>query len=150
MAKQKENENFQSNGDVCKTNSGSRIIGGWFSVFKLNGSDVVDRDNEVVDIASYNDAFIDFSKNYRDANFDHDGVIKGCLIDNILIDSEEMAKMIVSEITGMNKEDIPVVKLGHFGSFQITEQSDYDEAIKNKLMFSIEGLCSREEISEDE
>ena len=150
MAKQKENENFQSNGDVCKTNSGSRIIGGWFSVFKYKGAEVLDLDNEVVDMESYNDVFIDFSINHRVANFDHDGVVKGHLIDNILIDSEEMAKMIVSEITGMKKEDIPIVKLGHFGSFQITEQNDYDEAIKNKLMFSIEGLCSREEILEDE
>lgn len=141
-------DTFKATGSVTKADGNNQIIGGWFSVFKINGEDVVDSDNEVIDIASYNDAYIDFAKNYRDANFDHDGEVVGTLIDNILIDSVEMAKMLVSEITGMAPEDIPVQKLGHFGSFQLENTEDYEEAIANKLMFSIEGSCIREEVED--
>lgn len=143
-----ENE-FRSTGNVTKADSGNQIIGGWFTVFKVDGETVVDSDNEVIDIASYNKAYIDFSINYRDANFDHGDAVKGTLIDNILIDSVGMAKMLVAEITGMDPDDIPVQKLGHFGSFQITEKSDYDEAVANKSMFSIEGSCTREVIEDE-
>ena len=144
----KDNE-FKATGNVTKTDGNSQIIGGWFSVFKVDGEDVVDSDNELVDMASYNEAYIDFSKNYRDANFDHEDAVKGTLIDNILIDSVEMAKMLVSEITGMDPDDIPVKKLGHFGSFQIHDKADFDDALANKTMFSIEGTCQRE-VVEDE
>lgn len=140
---------FKASGSVTKTDGCNQIVGGWFSVFKVDGEDVVDSDNEIIDMASYNDAYIDFSKNYRDANFDHEGAIKGTLIDNILIDSVEMAKMLVAEITGMAPEDIPVVKLGHFGSFQIHDKDDYAEVVASKHMFSIEGTCTREVIEDD-
>jgi len=139
-------ENFKASGKIEKTDSNYQIIGGWFTVFKVDGEDVVDSDNELVDMASYSEAYIDFAKNYRDANFDHDGDSVGTLVDNILIDSPEFAKMLVHEITGIPIEDIPVQKLGHFGSFQIEDKEDYDNAIKSKLMFSIEGTCVREEI----
>ena len=141
-------DKFSGSGSITKTSSNNRIIGGWFTVFKVDGDEVVDSDNELVDIPSYNDAYIDFSKNYRDANFDHEESVKGTLIDNILIDSVEMAKMLVSEITGMDPADIPVKKLGHFGSFQLNTQEDYDDACANKLMFSIEGSCIREEVDD--
>ncbi len=137
---------FKSKGKVSHTVSKHQIIGGWFSVFKVDGEDVVDCDNEIVDIESYADAYIGFSKEYRQANFDHIGGKRGSLIDNILIDTEEFAKMIVHEITGIPIDDIPVKKLGHFGSFQIEDKDDYEDAVKNKLMFSIEGKCVREEV----
>jgi hypothetical protein len=54
--------------------------------------------------------------------------------------------MLVHEITGIPLDEIPVKKLGHFGSFQIESKDDYDNAIKSKLMFSIEGTCIREEV----
>lgn len=146
MKKQKD---YVSKGNVTKTDGSSQIVGGWFSVFKVDGEDVVDSDNEVIDMPSYNEAFIDFSKNYRDANFDHAGASKGTLIDNILIDSVEMAKMLVSEITGMAPEDITVKKLGHFGSFQIHDADDYAEVVASKHMFSIEGTCNREVIEDE-
>jgi hypothetical protein len=136
---------FRSQGEVCKTDTDHRIIGGWFSVFKLDGQEVVDLDNEVIDVESYREAFIDFSKDYRAANFDHEGGERGTLIDNILIDTPEFAKMLVHEITGIPMDEIPVRKLGHFGSFQIHNDADYEEARKGKLMFSIEGSCVREE-----
>lgn len=141
-----QKDTFTSSGDIAKTDRGNQIIGGWFSVFKVNGETVVDSDNEEIDIASYNKVFIEFSKEYRDANFDHEDAVKGTLIDNILIDSPEMAKMLVHQITGIPMEDIPVQKLGHFGSFQIHDKDDYDEAVKGKLMFSIQGTCQREEV----
>jgi hypothetical protein len=147
MANKKDD--YLSTGSVTKADGNNQIIGGWFSVFKLDGDTVLDSDNEEVDIPSYNQVFIDFSKNYRDANFDHQAEIKGTLIDNILIDSVDMAKMLVSEITGMSKEDIPVKRLGHFGSFQITDPVDYADAVANKLMFSIEGTCKRVEVKDE-
>ena len=142
-------DTFSAGGNIAKTDASNRIIGGWFSVFKVDGKIVVDSDNEQVDIASYNKVFIDFSKNYRDANFDHEDEVKGSLIDNILIDTPEMAKMLVHEITGIPMDDIPVQKLGHFGSFQIHDEADYAEAIKNKLMFSIQGTCQRVEVDDN-
>ena len=137
---------FKSKGKISHSVSKHQIIGGWFSVFKVDGEIVVDSDNEEVDIESYAEAYIEFSKNYRNANFDHVGKSRGTLIDNILIDSSEFAKMLVHEITGIPIEDIPVQKLGHFGSFQITDPKDFDKAQKGKLMFSIEGTCRREEV----
>lgn len=139
-------DTYKSAGDVCQSDDSHQIIGGWFSVFKLDGDDVYDSDNEVIDIESYRTAFIEFSKEYRDANFDHKGDSRGTLIDNILIDSPEFAKMLVHQITGLPMDEIPVQKLGHFGSFQINKLEDFEEAKKGKLMFSIEGTCTREEI----
>jgi len=141
-----ENDTFKSVGKVSHTVAKHKIIGGWFSVFKVDGDMVVDLDNEEIDISSYTDVYVDFSKNYRAANFDHKGETRGALIDNILIDSVEFAKMLVSEITGMDPKDIPVKKLGHFGSFQINDEKDFEAAKKGKLMFSIEGTCDRVEI----
>lgn len=143
-------ETFSAGGHVAKTDAGNQIIGGWFSVFKVKGKTIVDSDNEEVDIESYNKVFIDFSKNHRDANFDHEDEIKGTLIDNILIDTPEMAKMLVHEITGIPMDEIPVEKLGHFGSFQIHDKADYEDAVKNKLMFSIQGTCRRVEVEDNE
>jgi len=140
---------FKSEGSISHSVSKHQIIGGWFSVFKIDDEDVVDSDNEIVDIASYGDAYIEFSKEYREANFDHIGGKRGSLIDNILIDTPEFAKMLVHEITGIPIDEIPVQKLGHFGSFQIEDKDDFEEAVKGKLMFSIEGQCRREEISDD-
>ncbi len=142
----KKDGTFKSGGDVCKTDNGYQIMGGWFSVFKVDGDVVVDLDNEEIDVDSYREAYIDFSKNYRDANFDHEGAVRGTLVDNILIDTPEFAKMLVNQITGIPVDEIPVVKLGHFGSFQITDPADFEEAKKSKLMFSIEGSCIREEV----
>lgn len=150
MADKNLEDTFTSSGDIVKTQRGNQIIGGWFSVFKVNGETVTDSDNEEVDIASYNKVFIDFSKNYRDANFDHEAEVKGSLIDNILIDTPEMAKMLVHQITGIPMDEIPVEKLGHFGSFQIHDKDDYDAAVKGKLMFSIQGTCQRVEVADDE
>ena len=137
---------YKSEGKAFKQDASQQIIGGWFSVFKVDGAVVMDSDNEAVDIPSYRKVFVDFSKEYRSANFDHEGDSVGTLIDNILIDTEEFAKMLVHEITGIPLDDIPVQKLGHFGSFQIPNADDYEDAIKNKLMFSIEGNCTREVI----
>lgn len=140
------NDIFKSKGKISHSISKHQIIGGWFSVFKVDGETVVDADNEEVDIESYTDVYIDFTKSYRDANFDHKGKSRGTLIDNILIDSPEFAKMLVHEITGIPIDEIPVKKLGHFGSFQITDPKDFAEAKKGKLMFSIEGSCKRVEV----
>ncbi len=149
MSKADPKDIYTQSGAVIKHDNGNQIIGGWFSVFKLDGEDVIDSDNELVDMASYSAVYIDFAKNYRNANFDHDDAVKGTLIDNILIDSEEMAKMLVSEITGMDTADIPVKKLGHFGSFQIEDKADFEKAKAEKLMFSIEGTCQRVEVEDE-
>ena len=140
-----DDHQFQSGGDVSKTDAEHRIIGGWFSVFKVDGDDVVDLDNETIDVPSYRQAFIDFSKEYRAMNFDHRGDARGTLIDNILIDSVAFAKMLVHEITGLPVDEIPVRKLGHFGSFQLNDGEDFEAAREGRLMFSIEGRCDREE-----
>tara|TARA_R110000744_G_scaffold274769_1_gene387800 strand:+ start:651 stop:1103 length:453 start_codon:yes stop_codon:yes gene_type:complete len=150
MSDKDSKDTFSASGDVAKTDAGNQIIGGWFSVFKVKGKTIVDSDNEEVDVASYNKVYIDFAKNYRDANFDHEDEIKGSLIDNILIDTPEMAKMLVHQITGIPMDDIPVEKLGHFGSFQIHDADDYADAVKNKLMFSIQGTCQRVEVEDNE
>lgn len=147
MPKENDKE-YQTTGQVAKQDACHQIIGGWFSVFKVDGETVVDSDNEEIDMDSYTEAYIGFAKDYRDANFDHVGDVRGTLIDNILIDTPEMAKMLVHELTGIPYDDIPVKKLGHFGSFQITDSDDYAEACKNKLMFSIEGSCIREEVED--
>ncbi|QBQ71175.1 hypothetical protein S0112_068 [Shewanella phage S0112] len=141
-------DKFNQSSKVLQKNKLMQIVGGWFSVFKFDGETVRDTDNEEVDLESYREAYLDFTKNYRKSNFDHDPETdgNGVLIDNILIDSEEMAKMLVHEITGMPFEDIVVKRLGHFGSFQLAKEEDFKDACEGKLMFSIEGDCTREEI----
>lgn len=150
MGDKSVNSTYKSGGSVFKNDHVNQIIGGWFSVFKVDGDVVVDSDNEEIDIPSYNKVFIEFSKNYRNANFDHEGQVRGTLIDNILIDSVDMAKMLVHEITGLALDDIPVKKLGHFGSFQLHDTDDFNDALKTKKMFSIEGTCQRVEIEDNE
>lgn len=142
-----ENEVYTNGGEVSKSDADHRIVGGWFSVFKMQGADVVDSDNEVIDIDSYREAAIDFAKNHRTANFYHEQgeAPRGTLIDNLLIDSEEFAKMLVHQITGLPMDDIPVLRLGHFGSFQVHDEGDFEKIKENGAMFSIEGRCDRVE-----
>lgn len=142
-----KNDEYHNGGEVYKTDAGHRIVGGWFSVFKLNGQDVVDSDNEVIDIDSYREAAIEFAKDSRAANFYHEQgeAPRGTLIDNLLIDSEEFAKMLVHQITGLPMDSIPVQRLGHFGSFQVHSQEDFDAIKREGAMFSIEGRCDRVE-----
>lgn len=141
-----DDEVFKAEGEALSLDAGLQIVGGWFSVFKVDGETVVDTDNEEIDVESYRQAFVDFSKEYREANFEHRGGERGTLIDNILIDSVDFAKMLVHEITGLPLDEIPVRKLGHFGSFQIHDAEDFEEVRDGKLMFSIEGQCRREEV----
>ena len=138
---------YHNGGEVSKTDSRHRIVGGWFSVFKLDGEDVVDSDNEVIDIESYRDAAVEFAKNHRTANFFHEQgqEPRGVLVDNLLIDSEEFAKMLVHQITGLPLDDIPVQRLGHFGSFQVHSAEDFAKIQTEGAMFSIEGQCDRAE-----
>ena len=130
---------------VSKEDIGHQIIGGWFSVFEVNGDEVVDTDNEVIDIQSYAKCAIDFARNSRTANINHSNDVPpvGYLIDNLCIDSVEFAKTIVHEITGIPHDDIPVQKLGHFGSFQIDDSELFSEMRELGAMFSIEGSCIR-------
>ena len=144
-----KDKTYKTSGEACSTDDSYQIIGGWFSVFKIDGNDVTDSDNELIDIESYRQAYIDFSKNYRDANFDHTGAVRGTLVDNILIDTPEFAKMLVHQITVMPIEEITVKRLGHFGSFQLHDAGDFEDAKKNKLMFSIEGTCERVEVDDE-
>lgn len=149
VANSDKKETFTHSGEVSKHDNGNQIIGGWFSVFTKDGNVVVDSDNEIVDMDSYNKVYIDFVKNYRDANFDHGEDSVGTLIDSILIDSDEMAKMLVHQITGQDMDTITVKRLGHFGSFQIENEADFEKAKAEKLMFSIEGTCVRVEVEDD-
>lgn len=141
----KDKSRYQNGGEVSKTDVAHRIVGGWFSVFKVDGKDVVDSDNEVIDIDSYREAAIEFAKSHRTANFDHeqDEEPRGTLIDSLLIDSEDFAKMLVHQITGLPVEDIPVMRLGHFGSFQVHDPEDFEKVRSQGAMFSIEGRCDR-------
>ena len=146
MAKQSQAEtHYENGGEVSKTDAEHRIVGGWFSVFKLDGEDVVDSDNEVIDIESYREAAIDFVKSHRTANFHHEQgeEPRGTLIDSLLVDSEEFAKMLVNQITGIPMNEIPVRRLGHFGSFQIHDPEDFEKVRNEGAMFSIEGQCDR-------
>ncbi len=141
------NDEYHNGGEVSKTDAEHRIVGGWFSVFKMDGHEVVDSDNEVIDIESYREAAIDFAKNHRTANFFHEQgrQPRGTLIDNLLIDTEDFAKMLVHQITGIPLNEIPVQRLGHFGSFQVHDARDYEKIRAEGAMFSIEGRCSRVE-----
>ena len=136
---------YTNGGEVAKTDAEHRIVGGWFSVFKLDGADLVDSDNEVIDVASYREAAIQFAKECRTANFDHEqgAAPRGVLVDNLLVDTEEFAKMLVHQITGLPLDEIPVLRLGHFGSFQVHDQADFERIRSEGAMFSIEGRCDR-------
>lgn len=142
----KDTGEFHAGGEVYKADADHRIVGGWFSVFKMDGEDVVDSDNEVIDIESYRAAAIDFAKNHRTANFHHEQgeEPRGTLIDNLLIDTEDFAKMLVHQITGLPIDEIPVQRLGHFGSFQVHDPEDFEKVQAEGAMFSIEGRCARE------
>ena len=138
---------YENGGEVSKTDAAHRIVGGWFSVLKVKGSDVVDSDNEVIDTDSYREAAIEFAKSSREANFNHERGMapRGTLVDNLLVDTEDFAKMLVHQITGLPLDDIPVQRLGHFGSFQVHDAEDFAKIQEQGAMFSIEGGCDRVE-----
>lgn len=139
-------DEFRRSGEVLKRDALLRIVGGWFTVFKVDGEEVVDSDNEVVDVPSYQRACIDFVRKSRSVNVDHQGPQVGELVDSILIDSPEMAKMLVSQITGQDPDDVVVKRIGHFGSFQLRDDETFQKVLDGRLMFSVEGSCDREEI----
>ena len=137
----------KTTGKVYKNDSYRQIVGGFFSVFKI-----FDSDNETIDITSYVDKAMNFVKYSREANFNHEQgeAERGTLIDSVIIDSEEFAKYLVNEITGIPIDEIPVKKIGHFGSFEIHDKEDFDSIIAGDSMFSIEGLADRVLIEDEE
>ena len=139
-----------SGNEVWKVSDNRQIVGGWFTRFVMNGVEVVDTDNETIHIDSYVDSAIDFVRNQRTANFNHENAEipnthppRGALIDSLIVDTEAYARMLVRELTGMTDDQFPITSLGHFGSFQIFDPDDYAQIVTHGAMFSIEGSCDR-------
>ena len=138
-------DNTQATSPVTKHDSVHQICGGWAAEFNVR-----DLDNESLDIEDYHKSAIDYARNARTANINHEqGVAPvGFLIDNLCIDSVDFAKHIVNQITGIPEDQIPVIKIGHFVSYQIDDRQLFEEIEREGAMFSIEGDCIR--VLEDE
>ena len=137
-------DKFTQTNKVIKSNGAYQIIGGWATEF-----DVWDSDEERINIDSYEKSVVDFCKDARSFNVNHKGPTVGTLIDSLFLGSEDFAKQLVSEITGMDEADIPIKKIGHFFSVQLQDKELFDQVVEEGAMFSIEGMCNRT-IVEDE
>ena len=135
--------------EVVKNDTSHQIAGGWFAVFNI-----FDSDEEIishVDIPSYQARAIDFARNSRVCNFNHerDQPARGYLVDNIVFDTPEFARHVIHQLTGLPEASIPIIRLGHFGSFQFDDPEDFALVVENGGMFSIEGRARRHLIEED-
>ena len=126
------------NMEICKsaTNVEKGLVFGWFSIIEKDGKSVVDKQGDVIDSETLENAAYDFVLNARVSGEMHVNKNVGQLIESMYFSKEKQDAL-----------GIDLKKIGWWGGFQIN-----DPEVKKKIKkgiypsFSIEGIGTREEI----
>ncbi len=130
---------FKGRFEVKKTNKDKHIVFGWANVStRVNGEQVEDWDDDMIDIDELEKAAYIYVENYRDGGEMHERGGVATLVESIVFTKEKMTQL------GVPNGTLPE---GWWVGFRVTD-NDVWEKIKNGtyLMFSIEGDAVREEV----
>lgn len=131
--------------DIMKTDDDKRLIFGWASVaIKVDGEQVIDYQNDLVDPEDLEESVYAYVLNFRDGGEEHIAGLrkKARMVESCMFTKEKMKAMGIPE---------GIVPEGWWIGFYV-DDDDAWEKVKNGTyqMFSIEGKGIREEIEEDE
>lgn len=139
-----ETENTQTF-NIMKTDDDKRLIFGWASVaIKVDGEQVVDHQNDIVDPEDLEEAVYQYVLNFRDGGEEHISTLrkKARMVESCMFTKEKMKAMGIPE---------GIVPEGWWIGFYV-DDDDAWEKVKNGTyqMFSIEGQGVREEVEDIE
>lgn len=125
--------------EIAKADDTAQNLFGWASVaISKDGTDVVDSEDDIVDIADLEAAAYDFVLDARGSGEDHNGEpIDGELIESMVFTPDKI------EALGLAKG---ALHQGWFLGFHVPDRDAYERAKKSKTAFSIEGTAVREPV----
>ena len=126
---------------IYKTNDDKRLVFGWASVsIKLDGEQLEDRQQDMIDPEDLEEAAYEYVLNFRDTGEEHISSMrkKGKLVESCVFTAEKQKAMGIPE---------GILPIGWWIGFKI-EDDDAWERVKNGTyrMFSIEGKANREPV----
>lgn len=137
----KDPQDTQKSFNIYKTDDDKRLVFGWASIsIKVDGEQLEDRQQDMIDPEDLEEAVYDYVLNFRDTGEEHIPTMrkKGKLVESCVFTVEKQKAM------GIPAGIVPV---GWWIGFKI-EDDDAWERVKNGTyrMFSIEGRATREPV----
>lgn len=130
--------------NIMKTDDDKRLIFGWASVaIRVDGEQVIDHQNDLIDPEDLEEAVYEYVLNFRDSGEEHIGTLrkKAKMVESCIFTKEKMQAMGIPE---------GIVPEGWWVGFYV-EDDDAWKKVKSGIyqMFSIEGQGVREEVQDD-
>ena len=130
--------------NIMKTDDDKRLIFGWASVaIRVDGEQVIDHQNDLIDPEDLEEAVYEYVLNFRDSGEEHIGTLrkKAKMVESCIFTKEKMQAMGIPE---------GIVPEGWWIGFYV-EDDDAWKKVKSGIyqMFSIEGQGVREEVQDE-
>jgi cation transport regulator len=128
---------------ILKADDATQRVFGWASVaVAKDGTPVIDLEGDIVPITELEEAMYDYVAESGEMVFEHgEEAPRGQLIEAIVFTEEKLTQM------GIPAGTVP---LGAWVGYYLPDSADYQRAKEGgRLMFSIEGSATREEVSTD-
>lgn len=124
---------------VAKVDTDRRLVFGWASVvLRQNGDVVVDSYQDVIAPDDLETAAYNFVLGYRELNERHAGVVKGHVVESMVVTPEKLVAL------GLSADALPT---GWWVGFHVDDDAAWEKVKKGEYtMFSIEGSATREAI----
>jgi hypothetical protein len=122
---------------IAKSDDSAQRLFGWASIAVMkDGTPLLDLQGDVIEIADLEEAFYDYVKEAGGLNVDHDGPVRGAIIEAMVFTPDKLAAL------GLPPD---AVHQGAWVGFHVPSTDDY-LLIKStgRFMFSIEGSAVRE------
>lgn len=139
----KKSDNTQ-NFNIMKTDDDKRLIFGWASVaIKVDGEQVIDHQNDMIDPEDLEESVYEYVLNFRDSGEEHISSLrkKGRLVESCMFTKEKMAAMGIPE---------GIIPEAWWIGFYIDDDDAWAKVKDGTYqMFSIEGQGIREEVEDE-
>lgn len=123
-------------GEITKIDEDRHLVFGFFSVIEENGEVVVDKQGDIIDEETLEDAAYGFVMNARIAGEMHERRGVGDLVESIVFTKSKQKAL-----------GIDLKKVGWFGGFKITDEEVWKKIKSGEYpAFSIGGAGVREEV----
>ena len=115
---------------LTKSSNELQIVFGFFNVTELDGSPVVDYDNDIFESLAVEKAVYKYVENSRVADLEHDKKPIGVLVESMFFSKEKQ------DLFGIDLNGV-----GWWGGFKIFDKKVWEDVKSGKLsMFSIGGI----------
>jgi len=124
-------------GKILKLNEDQNLVFGWASVAIKDGTQIEDRQGDLIDADELEKAAYEFVLDFREADEMHDQVTKGHLVESFVTTPDKLQAL------GLPEGSLPV---GWWVGFQLDPDAFQKVKAGQYRMFSIEGMAVREEV----